>query len=198
MHAGHFREDLFERLNGHVIRVPSLSDRREDVLPLALRFLTRELGGLPALEPQLAELLCLYEWPRNVRQLRHEMTRIAAEYRERGAGAEMRRNVLSGELRGLSQTLTEARVGGAASEQTGKDRACVPRPAPAPPALGSRKSSSRPEQAVVQLLLSQNRGNIREVARLLDVHAQRLYDWFPSLEQDAARYRPGKKRASET
>src|SRR5258705_2325301 len=44
---GKFREDLFHRLNVIAIALPPLRDRRDDILPLADRFLaaqTRELG----------------------------------------------------------------------------------------------------------------------------------------------------------
>jgi DNA-binding NtrC family response regulator len=77
--AGTFREDLYYRLNVGSIDVPPLRARREDILPLARRFLTEaaRVMGLP--DPALAAdshaLLSAYSWPGNVRELRNVMER---------------------------------------------------------------------------------------------------------------------------
>ncbi|MBI3372196.1 MAG: sigma-54-dependent Fis family transcriptional regulator [Betaproteobacteria bacterium] len=77
--AGAFREDLYYRLNVGSIDVPPLRARREDVLPLARRFIAEaaRVMGLP--EPGLAadthSLLAAYAWPGNVRELRNVMER---------------------------------------------------------------------------------------------------------------------------
>jgi len=77
--AGAFREDLYYRLNVGSIDVPPLRARREDILPLARRFLAdaARVMGLP--EPELAtdahSLLASYAWPGNVRELRNVMER---------------------------------------------------------------------------------------------------------------------------
>lgn len=77
--AGTFREDLYYRLNVGSIDVPPLRARREDILPLARRFLgeAARVMGLP--EPELAAeshaLLAAYGWPGNVRELRNVMER---------------------------------------------------------------------------------------------------------------------------
>ena len=64
---GTFRHDLFQRLAGVVIYLPPLSERPEDILPLAMHF-ARARGQV--LEPRSAELLRDYAWPGNVRELR--------------------------------------------------------------------------------------------------------------------------------
>jgi DNA-binding NtrC family response regulator len=77
--AGTFREDLYYRLNVGSIDVPPLRARREDILPLARRFLgeAARITGLP--EPELSHethaLLAAYAWPGNVRELRNVMER---------------------------------------------------------------------------------------------------------------------------
>jgi transcriptional regulator with AAA-type ATPase domain len=65
-----FRTDLFARLDGLSIRLPSLRERAEDVPYLFVRLL-HDLGGgaPPALDPKLIERLCLHDWPLNVREL---------------------------------------------------------------------------------------------------------------------------------
>ncbi|HEY5090179.1 MAG TPA: sigma 54-interacting transcriptional regulator, partial [Polyangia bacterium] len=68
--AGRFRADLLARLDGLTVRLPALRDRREDVLPLFSHLLKEQGGGLaPAIESDLAERLCLHDWPFNVREL---------------------------------------------------------------------------------------------------------------------------------
>jgi len=76
---GKFREDLFFRLNVIELRVPSLAERLDDVLPLAEHFLkTMPVPeGAPPLhltEPAKAALL-QYEWPGNVRELQNRIHR---------------------------------------------------------------------------------------------------------------------------
>jgi len=77
--AGHFREDLFYRLNVFPIRVPPLRERRDDILPLARHFLKRHgpREGKPDSHLSLAagQLLQGYAWPGNVRELENEMLR---------------------------------------------------------------------------------------------------------------------------
>jgi two-component system response regulator FlrC len=58
------------------IRLPSLRERREEILPLALRFLHESHGEGP-ISPAAARLLMAYAWPGNVRELRNVMERAA-------------------------------------------------------------------------------------------------------------------------
>ncbi len=67
--AGTFREDLFYRLKGVVVRTPSLAERREDVPLLAALFLRRASPQARLSVPALA-WLAAREWPGNVRELR--------------------------------------------------------------------------------------------------------------------------------
>jgi transcriptional regulator of acetoin/glycerol metabolism len=68
--AGRFRADLLARLDGLTVRLPALRDRREDVLPLFSHLLAAGgQGHAPAIESDLAERLCLHDWPFNVREL---------------------------------------------------------------------------------------------------------------------------------
>ncbi len=78
MRRGEFREDLFYRLAVVHVRVPALSDRPEDVAPLAELFLRRALRSNTAtLPPELASLLASYGWPGNARELRNVIDRFA-------------------------------------------------------------------------------------------------------------------------
>jgi Nif-specific regulatory protein len=84
-----FRADLFYRLQVLPIRVPSLAERREDVVDLATFFLSDACSRhrLPALELSESTLRAAQsaEWPGNVRQLAHSVE--AAAIRAAGAGA---------------------------------------------------------------------------------------------------------------
>jgi len=78
--AGRFREELFHRLNVVSLRIPPLSERREDIPELASELLRRvaDATGLavrPMGEDTLAALQG-HDWPGNVRQLRNVIERL--------------------------------------------------------------------------------------------------------------------------
>lgn len=75
--TGAFREDLFFRLNVLSIRVPSLRERRDEIVPLARYFLNRRVGDRANFSPETLELLTKYRWPGNVRELRNVVERMA-------------------------------------------------------------------------------------------------------------------------
>lgn len=69
---GDFREDLFYRLNVFPLFIPSLADRRGDIIPLAQYFLSRDSSVIdPAamLSEDAVNKLLGYAWPGNVREL---------------------------------------------------------------------------------------------------------------------------------
>ncbi len=78
--AGRFREDLFHRLGVVPIRVPSLSERREDV-PELIAFFMEQISastGLPKrrISTDALAVLQSHDWPGNVRQLRNNVERL--------------------------------------------------------------------------------------------------------------------------
>jgi len=72
---GRFRNDLYYRLCVIHIHLPPLRERREDILPLASRFLEQlcaRLGRpIVRLAPHVAEAFQNYHWPGNIRELQH-------------------------------------------------------------------------------------------------------------------------------
>jgi DNA-binding NtrC family response regulator len=76
---GRFRQDLLFRLNTVEIDLPPLRERREDILPLADHFIAfyAKKYGKPAREmpTEVAAALQAYDWPGNVRALRHACER---------------------------------------------------------------------------------------------------------------------------
>jgi two-component system, NtrC family, nitrogen regulation response regulator NtrX len=79
--AGRFRQDLYYRLNVHVLRVPPLRERLSDIPELASRFIVtmcQRFGMRPKkLSGDALEVLMGYDWSRNnVRELRNAIERM--------------------------------------------------------------------------------------------------------------------------
>lgn len=79
--GGLFREDLYYRLSVVRVMVPSLDDRREDILPIARHFLVefgRKFGNsFEGISPEAEEVLQGWHWKGNVRELKNTMERGA-------------------------------------------------------------------------------------------------------------------------
>lgn len=78
--SGHFREDLYFRLNVIPISVPPLRERQEDIALLAEHFMAefaREYGRrAKAFDATATSVLKHYPWPGNVRELRNVIERL--------------------------------------------------------------------------------------------------------------------------
>ncbi|MHB2153490.1 sigma-54-dependent transcriptional regulator [Calditrichota bacterium GD2] len=77
--SGHFREDLYYRLNVIPIKVPPLRQRKEDI-PLLVEYFLQQLnqrrGCIKQLDPAALEILSAYHWPGNIRELQNVMERL--------------------------------------------------------------------------------------------------------------------------
>ena len=80
INEGAFREDLFHRLSVVPIRVPSLSERREDIPELLEFFMDQVSTGTGMPKRVIAEdalaVLQSHDWPGNIRQLRNNVERL--------------------------------------------------------------------------------------------------------------------------
>jgi DNA-binding NtrC family response regulator len=78
---GEFREDLFYRLSAFPLELPPLTERREDIVPLAEHFLAcmaAAVGGIhPVLSDAAIAILEGHAWRGNVRELQHVMERAS-------------------------------------------------------------------------------------------------------------------------
>ncbi len=81
--AREFRRDLYQRLAGNIIRIPSLRERPDDVLEIGLGFVRTYLGdgpspaGLDAVVDWLhSPVARTYTWPGNVRELQNALRNI--------------------------------------------------------------------------------------------------------------------------
>lgn len=79
MAQGHFRADLYFRLNTIELEVPPLRSRLDDIAPLARHFITAHSKeyqvATPALSSSAISAMQKYAWPGNVRELSHMMAR---------------------------------------------------------------------------------------------------------------------------
>ena len=77
--AGHFRTDLYYRLNVVKLEIPSLRDRPSDI-PLLADYFSRQIAGrygepVRAIPPDVMSRLQTYSWPGNVRELKNAIER---------------------------------------------------------------------------------------------------------------------------
>ena len=72
---GKFRRDLYYRLKVVTVELPSLAERRDDIVPLVdhfrKQFVKRHHKSVKSISPAVTRKLFSYEWPGNVRQLRN-------------------------------------------------------------------------------------------------------------------------------
>ncbi len=82
--GGHFRLDLYYRLNVIHLRTPTLRERPEDVPLLLTHFLSiysrRHHQSPSELSPDALRALTAYRWPGNVRELKNVVERIAVRH----------------------------------------------------------------------------------------------------------------------
>jgi DNA-binding NtrC family response regulator len=98
---GEFREDLFFRINGSVIAIPPLRDRREDIPRIVrhaiAKFQTQLSPNTPPMDISDAAMMRLtsYSWPGNVRQLLNVVQNMVVMVlgEERGPGAPIQLDV---------------------------------------------------------------------------------------------------------
>ncbi len=88
MEAGEFRQDLYYRLGGVTLAVPSLRERVEDIPLLTEHFLGRAdpMGPTRRLKPDAMDMIRTYSWPGNVRQLENTVRRLVVTSPEEEIG----------------------------------------------------------------------------------------------------------------
>ena len=148
--AGRLRADLYARLAEITVTLPSMTARREDVLPLLESALPK---GHAPLEPALVAALLAYPWPYGVR----EVLKVATELGVRGAGQPLLTHDLVGERLRAS-----------------------PPPAPLAEAAGKQPSAREhiPDKAELLTLLKQHGFVIADVARATGRSRKQVYRWL--------------------
>jgi transcriptional regulator of acetoin/glycerol metabolism len=165
---GEFREDLFYRLNGLVVRLPPLRERC-DMARLVERILERECEVTARLtvSKEVLALFCQYRWPGNIRQLSNVLRTAAVMAAEDGS---IEPHHLPDDF---MEDLRSEQLAASAAEGT-DDRAGTPAiAAPMQPATGP--SLREVQLAAISTALEQCAGNISAAARLLGVSRNTVY-----------------------
>ena len=160
---GRFREDLYYRLAGIELELPALRER-SDKLDLIRDMLKTEGGGDATLSADAQRLLMDYPWPGNIRQLRHALRSAAAL----SDGRPIAREHLPAMIVHPAQAAaTSVAVHAATTAAPASDEE-----APAPIKLNPIQANER--QVLLQML-EQQRWNVSNVAKALDVSRNTLY-----------------------
>ena len=169
---GRFRQDLYYRLAIISIFLPSLRDRKEDILPLVEFFLAhynkKFRKSVQGISEETRRLLLNYDWPGNVRELKNALER--AMILEEG-------NLLKPD--DLPFSVASGRSGPVLHSQTAAALAELQ------PAAGKRRlpplsipeggtSLEDVEHALVELALQQSHGNQIKAAKLLNISRDAL------------------------
>jgi two-component system response regulator AtoC len=192
---GHFREDLFFRLNVVCITLPPLRQRRDEIPVLTERFLRQyaEHYNKPpiALAPETMRLFGIYEWPGNVRELENLLKRAVVLGSDESIRRELAENIAgrtaaAGSIPAL-QPRTEVEVAAPPTVA-----AAAVEHAALPAALsGSLKDIARhaareAERELIYRTLQQTRWNRREAAEILGVSYKALLYKIKEAELDRA------------
>ncbi len=169
---GTFRNDLYYRLNVIQIKLPPLRERREDIQPLAERFLEDlavRIGRQPlVLDADALELLRDYPWPGNVRELRNVCERLSVLCDGERVSDELVARLV--DMPEPATEIAELAVGGSATLV---------------------ETVLAAEAAVIEKALADSGGNKARAARLLGISERNL--WY-KLKKHEARTRGSSDR----
>jgi len=181
-----FREDLFYRIAVVHVVVPRLADRKEDVVPLAARFLRQSTRDPAASVPEdLARLLTAYSWPGNVRELRNVIERFAT-FREKDPHLLFDRS---------AGGLAESSPGAAGRGVPGASDFDFEAIAQLPYAEAKRRLLDAYHRAVVPRVLAEANGVVPKAAERLGMSRTNLYRVLQELEGTG---RPGSTSDADT
>jgi len=174
---GRFRGDLFARLNEHVVRLPPLAERKEDIFLLSQVFVKRYAAATSFPAPKLTfpfmMALLHYDWPFNVRELESCIKRAVALC----AGAPLDRAHLPDAIREHMRTYSDKGAGAPQPAQP-------PRAASAPPTL-----RGTPSEAELRELLAKHKGNVAAVGREFNKERMQVHRWLRKYNIDVNTYR---------
>ncbi|HAU76138.1 MAG TPA: sigma-54-dependent Fis family transcriptional regulator [Agrobacterium sp.] len=99
---GQFREDLYHRLAVVPVKVPALSERREDI-PFLVDMFMRQISEQAGIRPRkigddAMAVLQTHDWPGNIRQLRNNIERLMILARPEGGEAPISADMLPSDI----------------------------------------------------------------------------------------------------
>lgn len=193
MEKGEVRKDLFYRLSGATLAVPSLRERVDDIILLAEHFLGKSEksgGAVRTLSPAASEILRTYSWPGNVRQLENSVRRLSLTSRATEISAPEVQQVL-----GAQPELEPMRGAAATSEKLG---ASVERHLQRyfdlhgnmlPPAGLYQRILREVELPLIEIALEATGGNQAKCADLLGINRNTLRKKITDLDIQVTRRR---------
>ncbi|MBS2012243.1 MAG: sigma 54-interacting transcriptional regulator [Deltaproteobacteria bacterium] len=174
--SGKFREDLFYRLEGFGAVVPPLRARREDIGPLAGRFVeaanARHGRSLQGLSPLALEVLAAYAFPGNVRELKNAIERAVVV----ASGAQIEVEDLPERIR--SGFLAAAPASATVASATTTSTTSATGDAGPESTLGNvdlRERVRAYERKLIERALSENDGNRTRTAEALGLPVRSLF-----------------------
>ncbi len=181
--AGHFREDLFYRLNVVPVTLPPLRERRQDVALLARHFLDHAaIQGLPRrqLAGDAITVLGAHDWPGNVRELENLMRRLAVLARDEIIGADAIHAMLGARM--PTSTATDLDIAGAVKALIGR----IERENPAALDDGSLydRVIGEVERPLIELMLARHGQNQLRAARAMGINRNTLRKRLDTLGID--------------
>jgi transcriptional regulator with GAF, ATPase, and Fis domain len=167
--AGHFRKDLFFRVNGVKVVIPPLRERPEDI-PLLVDHFSKQLPSQKRFVPQALAALSEYDWPGNVRELHFAVERAGL--------------LAEGEMIDVGDLPPEI------VEKTGRVPTGAQTTAPAAPAHHAASGGDNghgddedvgPGYARVKAALEKAKWRREKAAEILGVSPRTLYRWIKRL-----------------
>jgi DNA-binding NtrC family response regulator len=154
------RSDLIGRFGAEPIVIPPLRERPEDIGALAAHFGGAAFASFDGMEPPAFRALCLYHWPRNVRELEGVVQRAVAL----AAGRPVR-------LEDLPEHVRAALAKGPRADDV------------------RRRYRRAPSRVELEELLRDTNGSVAEVARMLDRKWNVVSRWIEQYRLNVDRYR---------
>jgi transcriptional regulator of acetoin/glycerol metabolism len=173
-----FREDLYYRLNGLVVRLPALRER-SDLEVVARRILQSECPqGAPEIAPAVMDLLHRYAWPGNIRQLANVLRTAAvmATGEPRITEAHLSDDFLEDVRRVVAAAQPVPRMMAAPPLPAAVAApAAPPMPAAPAPAAAPPLTLEEAEVAMIRQALAAAGGNISEASKRLGISRNTIY-----------------------
>lgn len=159
--SGRFREDLFYRLSVVQIHLPALRERKEDI-PLLIDHLLASLSAkrnvpAPNISTEARQLLCAYNWPGNIRELKNIIDRLVILH----SGQDVTNKDLPKKIRGESFIEVSA----------AKDSMSLPENG-----LNLKAELAKMEESLIRQALIATSGNKNKAAQLLGLKRTTLVE----------------------